>query len=152
MLILSSAQIFRRTNYTILDFPCNWISCKWNSIKLSLEESEHIFPQDYSLMLRETLFAIVFNFCQNMFNNNWNLHKKIRLKKKNCTGKQCKIMMTKCSPSVFINFSLNSVLLVQLGQWVRYCNDGHFLLHPKCQCIGLKFNAVNYSPKTCKAS
>ena len=50
--ILSCSQIFRRTNYAILDFPCNWISCKWNSIKLSLEESEHIFPQDYSLMLK----------------------------------------------------------------------------------------------------
>ena len=30
--ISSCSQIFRRTNYTILDFPCNWISCKWNSI------------------------------------------------------------------------------------------------------------------------
>ena len=30
--ILSCSQIFRRTNYAILDFPCNWISCKWNSI------------------------------------------------------------------------------------------------------------------------
>ena len=52
LLCLSCSQIFRRTNYVILDFPCNWISCKWNSIKLSLEESEHIFPQDYSLMLK----------------------------------------------------------------------------------------------------
>ena len=32
LLCLSCSQIFRRTNYVILDFPCNWISCKWNSI------------------------------------------------------------------------------------------------------------------------
>ena len=68
--------------------------------------------------------------------------KKNRLEEKNVKivqlhrYKQCMLMMTKrISDMCFYLPSLNSVLM-QLGQWVRYGNNGQFMLH-SLQCTNI---------------